>query len=63
MTDKQSFDQNKYKQEFNRQNYSRVSVDLKKEKVVLFKQLCKENNITQASIIEEAIDKFIEKYK
>ena len=63
MTDKNPFDQNKYKQEFNKQNYARVSVDLKKEKVSLFKQLCKEKGISQASIIEEAIDNFIKKYK
>ena len=53
------FDPNKYKQQFNKENYARIYIALKKDKVNKFKELCKEKGITQASIIEKAIDDFI----
>lgn len=53
------FDDNKYKQQFNKENYARIYIALKKDKVNRFKELCKKKGITQASIIEKAIDDFI----
>lgn len=55
------FDQNKYKQQFNKENYARIYIALQKDKVNKFKELCKQKGITQASIIEKAIDEFISK--
>lgn len=55
----EKFNSNKYKQKFNKENYLSVSIYLKKEKVQEFRKICKAKGITQASIIEKAIDEFI----
>ena len=56
---KNKFDNNKYKQQFNKENYMRIIIDLKKDKVIKFKELCKKKGITQVSLIEPVIDQFI----
>ena len=55
------FNKSKYDQQYNKENYARIYIALKKDKVNKFKELCKQNNITYSSVIEEAIDNFIKK--
>lgn len=56
------FNSNKYKQQYIKEHYSRIYIALKKDKVNRFKEICKEKGITQSSVIEKAIDDFINKY-
>lgn len=48
-----------YIQEYNKHKYTRIVADLPKELVAQFKQKCKQENISQAQIIKEAIEQFI----
>lgn len=49
----------KYIQEYNKQNYTRIVADLPKELVADFKTKCKETGVSQAQIIKEAIERFL----
>ena len=53
------FDKNKYDQQYKKEHYARIIIDLKKDKVIKFKELCKKKGITQVSLIEPVIDQFI----
>lgn len=47
------------KRKYNNKVYSTVQVQLPKELVAEFKELCKVKGVSQASIIREALGKFI----
>ena len=51
------------KQRYNDRVYSRIQVQLPKETVDEFKRKCKELDISQASVILNAIEKFLEENK
>lgn len=40
-------------------NYTTITVRLRKEKIAAFKAACVESGVSQASVIESAIDQFI----
>jgi len=47
------------KKRYNDRVYSRIAVDLPKETVIAFKEKCIKTGISQASIILEAVEKFL----
>ncbi len=47
------------KNRYNNKTYGRVSVAIKKELVVAFKEKCLEKGISQAEIIKKAIEAFL----
>jgi metal-responsive CopG/Arc/MetJ family transcriptional regulator len=47
------------KQKYNSKVYSRIGVQLPKDLVTAFKEKCVELGISQASVIKEAIEKFL----
>ncbi len=51
------------KQRYNDRVYSRIQVQLPKETVDEFKRKCKELDISQASVILNAIEKFLDENK
>ena len=59
MDNEKTFNKSEYDKQYLKENYARIYIALKKDKVNKFKELCKEKGITQASIIEKAIDDFI----
>lgn len=46
---------------YNEKTYSRVSVSLPKALVRAFKQKCRERDVSQASVIKDAIQDFLSK--
>lgn len=52
------FDQNKYKQEYNKKNYSRFLVDLPKKDKEELDELLKQNGITKAEFLRWAIEQY-----
>ena len=51
------------KQRYNDRVYSRIQVQLPKETVDEFKRKCKQLDISQASVILNAIEKFLDENK
>lgn len=47
------------KQKYNSKVYSRIGVQLPKDLVAKFKEKCEEYGVSQASVIREAIEKFL----
>lgn len=47
------------KDKYNKKTYSVISVSLPKELVAQFKQKCIGDNVSQASIVREAVEKFL----
>ena len=47
------------KRRYNERVYSRIYLQLPKELVEKFKQKCKDDGVSQASVLQEAISKFI----
>ena len=56
---KGEFSKIKYNNQFNKENYIRIDIAIKKDKGIKFKELCKKNGITQVSVLEPVIDQFI----
>ena len=48
---------------YNKKVYTCISAQLSKELVSEFKEICKEKNISQASVLKSSIEKFIEENK
>lgn len=48
------------KQRYNEKVYSRLGFQLEKELVTAFKEKCEKKGVSQASVIREAIEKFLE---
>ncbi|MCD7873154.1 MAG: ribbon-helix-helix domain-containing protein [Clostridiales bacterium] len=48
------------RKKYNDEHYEQITFHLKKDLVRNFKRKCKENGITQSSIIREAIESFLE---
>lgn len=48
------------KQRYNEKVYSRIGVQLERDLVEAFKTKCSERGISQASVIREAIERFLE---
>ena len=48
------------KRRYNDKVYSQLKVELKKDLVTAFKEKCAETGVSQASVIREAIERFIE---
>lgn len=59
----QPFDQQKYVQEWSKQNMTFVSARYKNEFVQEFKEACKALGITQSEVIRSAMQATIDKYK
>ena len=59
MDNEKTFNKSEYDKQYLKENYARIYIALKKDKVNKFKELCKEKSITQASVIEQAINDFI----
>ncbi len=59
MSKQKTFNKSEYDKQYIKENYARIYIALQKDKVNKFKALCKQKGITQASIIEKAIDEFI----
>lgn len=53
---------NEVKRRYNNKVYSTVSAELPKELVAQFKELCKSEGISQASVIKSALEDFIKKH-
>lgn len=51
------------KRKYNNKVYARVSAELPKELVAEFKELCKINGDSQASIFKKAIEQYIAEHK
>lgn len=51
------------KRRYNKKVYTCISAQLPKELVSEFKEICKEKNISQASVLKSAIEKFIKENK
>lgn len=51
------------KRKYNNKVYSVVKAELPKELVADFKELCKEKGVSQASIIKNALEEFINENK
>lgn len=51
------------KRRYNNKVYAIVRAELPKDLVNEFKEICKEKNISQASVLKSAIEKFIEENK
>lgn len=51
------------KRRYNKKVYTCISAQLSKELVSEFKEICKEKNISQASVLKSSIEKFIEENK
>lgn len=49
------------KRKYNNKVYSAIRVELPKDLVAEFKERCKTNGVSQASVIRAAIEKYIEK--
>lgn len=47
------------KRRYNDKVYSKIQCELPKDTVAKFKEKCKEENVSQASVILEAIENFI----
>ncbi len=47
------------KRRYNNKVYSTVQVQLPKELVAEFKELCKEKGVSQASVVKNALEQFI----
>lgn len=56
----EKFNQQKYQQEYNKQNYSTFKVDLKKKEKEELDKLLQEKGITKATFLREAIIKLKE---
>lgn len=61
--DNQPFNQQKYMQEWSKQNMTFVSARYKNEFVQEFKQACKTLGITQSEVIRKAMQETIDKAK
>ena len=59
----QSFDQQKYMQEWSKQNMMFVSARYKKDFVLEFKEACQGLGITQSEVVRNAMIDTIEKFK
>ncbi len=57
----EQFNQQKYIQEYNKEHYRTFKVDLKKEDLGELNKLLKENNITKAQFLRNAIKNFKKK--
>lgn len=44
---------------WNQENYTKIGVDIWKDDAKRFKEKCKRENVTQASILKDAIYKFL----
>ncbi len=51
------------KHRYNNKVYATVRAELPKDLVNEFKEICKEKNISQASVLKSSIEKFIEENK
>jgi predicted glycosyl hydrolase (DUF1957 family) len=51
------------KRRYNEKNYASVHVHLDKDLVLEFRRLCKEYNISQASVVKFTIESFIESFE
>lgn len=60
---KEKFNQQKYQQEYNKQNYSTFKVDLKKEEKEELDQLLQKKGMTKATFLRNAITKLKEENK
>lgn len=48
------------KARYNKKVYEVIAVRLKKEKVIKFKEKCVKEGVSQASVVDKAIDAFLE---
>lgn len=56
-----STSQTRAKRKYNNANYSRIVVDLPQDLVLKFKTKCKEEGVSQASVLRNAIENYIKK--
>ena len=61
--EKQPFNQNKYMNDWKKENMSRVGAQYKKEFVAEFKEACATLGISQSEVIRKAMQETIEKAK
>lgn len=52
-----AFDENKYRQEFNKKNYKQFKVDLKNDEYERLNKKLEEKQITKATFLRKAIEK------
>ena len=57
---KRSHTSTEVKRRYNSKVYANVGAELPKELVIPFKEKCKQLGISQASVLREAIEKFLE---
>ena len=50
-----SFDQNKYKQQYNRDHYKTFKVDLRTEELEKLNEMLKKEGMTKAQVLREAM--------
>lgn len=53
-----SFDENAYKNEFNRQNYDRIGVQIPKGKKALLKAYAEKQGISVNALITQAVEEY-----
>lgn len=56
-----TFDSNKYKQEYGKEKYARFLVDLPKKEKEEFDRILKENHLSKAEFLRQAIKDFKKK--
>lgn len=54
---------NEVKRRYNNKVYATVSAELPKELVAQFKELCKAQGVSQASVIKSALEEFVKKHR
>ena len=58
--EKGNFAPTKYKNEFNKENYTRISLEVPKELAENFRKAAKEDGTSMSAILKEAITKHLE---
>ena len=60
MAERKTTTSTEVKRRYNDKVYAKIQAELPKETVIAFKAKCKAENVSQASVLLEAIEKFLE---